>query len=142
MIDNIILGFSVVLSIEAISLLLLGCILGTIIGVLPGLGTVATLAILFPFTYDLSPVYSLMMMAGIYYGAQYGGSTTSILINTPGEVSSIMTCVDGYPMTKKGQGGKAVVAVGISSFIAGMLTILIIAILSPAISDFAFKFGA
>lgn len=142
MIDNIILGFSVVFSVEAISLLFLGCLLGTIIGVLPGLGTVATLAILFPFTYDLSPVYSLMMMAGIYYGAQYGGSTTSILINTPGEVSSIMTCVDGYQMTKKGQGGKAVVAVGISSFIAGMLTILIIAILSPAISDFAFKFGA
>jgi TctA family transporter len=142
MVDNILLGISIVFTIEGVAWLLLGCILGTIVGVLPGLGTVATLAILFPLTHNLDPVFSLMMMAGIYYGAQYGGSTTSILINTPGEVSTIMTCIDGYPMTKKGEGGKAIVAVGISSFIAGILTILLIGILTPLISDFVFKFGA
>lgn len=142
MIDNILLGISIVFTVEGVAWLLLGCVLGTLVGVLPGLGTVATLAILFPFIYTVDPVFSLMMMAGIYYGAQYGGSTTSILINTPGEVSTIMTCIDGYPMTKKGEGGKAIVAVGISSFIAGILTIFLIGILTPFISDFVFKFGA
>lgn len=142
MIDNILLGFTIVISFEGISWLLLGCILGTLVGILPGLGTVATLSILFPFIYDMSPVFSLMMMAGIYYGAQYGGSTTSILINTPGEVSTIMTCLDGYPMTKKGEGGKAIVAVGISSFIAGALTIVMIALLTPLIANWVFEFGS
>lgn len=141
MIDGILLGLSVVLSLKGFGFLLAGCFLGTIIGVLPGLGTVATVAILFPYTYGLEPVYSLMMLAGIYYGAQYGGSNTSILINTPGEPSSIMTCVDGYQMTKQGLGGQAVVAAGISSLIAGVVTILIIAVLSPWLSSFALKFG-
>ena len=142
MIENISLGIQVVFSAEGIFFLFTGCIIGTIVGILPGLGTVAALAILFPFTYDLSSAHMLMMMSGIYYGAQYGGSTTSILINTPGEISTVTTCIDGYPMSKKGHGGKAVVAAGIASLIGGIITIIIISSISPIISDFAFKFGS
>lgn len=142
MIDNLLLGFQTVFTAQGLTFLLIGCLLGTLIGILPGVGIVATLAILFPYTYSLDPIFSLMMMAGIYYGAQYSGSTASILINTPGEISSVMTCVDGYPMSQNGEGGKAVVAAGIASFIAGAITILIIGIISPLISNFAYQFGA
>lgn len=141
MIDNLLLGLSVVFSIKGFLFLFSGCLLGTIIGILPGIGTVSTLALLFPYLYNVDPTYSIIMMAGIYYGAQYGGSTTSILINTPGEASSLMTCIDGYQMTQRGQGGQAVVASGVASLIAGLLTLLIIGLLSPFVSEFAFKFG-
>ena len=141
MIDNLLIGANVVFSVNGFTFLLIGCLLGTIVGVLPGIGTVATLAILFPYTYNVDPTFTLIMMAGIYYGAQYGGSTTSILLNTPGEASSVMTCVDGYKMTKKGLGGQAVVASGISSLIGGLLTLILIALLSPLMSEFALNFG-
>jgi TctA family transporter len=141
MIDNLLLGLSVVFSIKGFFFLFAGCLLGTIIGVLPGIGTVSTLALLFPYLYNIDPAYSIIMMAGIYYGAQYGGSTTSILINTPGEASSLMTCIDGYQMTQQGRGGQAVVASGIASLIAGLLTLLIIGLLSPLVAELAFEFG-
>jgi len=141
MIENLLLGLSVVFSFNGFLFLLAGCILGTIIGILPGIGIVATLAILFPYTYGVSPTYTIIMMAGIYYGAQYGGSTTSILVNTPGEPSSVMTCIDGYKMTQKGFGGQAVVAAGIASLIGGLITLFLISFLSPIMSQIAFKFG-
>jgi TctA family transporter len=141
MIDNILLGINVVFSAQGLFYCFLGCIIGTVIGVLPGIGTVTTLSIILPYTFYLSPEFSIIMMAGVYYGAQYGGSNSSILINTPGEPSSAVTCIDGYAMTQKGQGGKAIVAAGISSFIAGLISIVLIALLSPILSNFAFKFG-
>src|SRR6187401_274496 len=98
---------------------LIGCLLGTLIGVLPGIGPVATIAMLLPVTYALQPVSALIMLAGIYYGAQYGGSTTAILVNLPGESSSVVTCIDGYQMARKGQAGKALAVAALGSFIAG-----------------------
>ena len=142
MIDNLLLGLSIVFTVKGIFFLVSGCILGTIIGVLPGIGTVATLALLFPYLYGVDPTYSIIMMAGIYYGAQYGGSTTSILLNTPGEASNIMTCIDGYQMTQKGFGGQAIISAGVASLIGGIITLFIIGILSPLVSSVALKFGS
>lgn len=141
MVDNLILGFSTLATTQNILYCLLGCFVGTLIGVLPGVGTVATLSILLPFTYGLGPVTGLIMMAGIYYGAQYGGSTTSILLNTPGEPSSIMTCIDGNAMTKKGKAGNAIFAAGLSSFIAGCITVFLIALMGSSLAEVGFKFG-
>ena len=141
MIDNLLVGASLVFSTQGLLACVLGCILGTIVGVLPGVGTVATLSILLPYTYGWPPELSIIMMAGIYYGAQYGGSTTSILMNTPGEPSSIMTCIDGYAMTKNGYGGKAIVTAGISSMIAGVVTVVLMAAFSGLVSEMSFKFG-
>lgn len=141
MLDNLLLGLGVVLTLKGLIFLILGCVLGTIVGTLPGIGTVTTLAILLPYTYGTDPVYTIIMMAGIYYGAQYGGSTTSILLNTPGEASSVMTCVDGYKLTKKGLGGQAIVAAGIASLIGGLISLALISFLSPLMSGFALNFG-
>jgi putative tricarboxylic transport membrane protein len=120
---------------------LLGCILGTLVGVLPGLGPATTMAILLPVTMYLNPTGSIIMLAGIYYGAQYGGSTTSILVNIPGETSSIPTCFDGYPMTKQGRGGQALWIAAISSFIAGTLGVMVITFVGVGIAKVALKFG-
>lgn len=139
--DNVLLGFSVLLSPENLLFCLLGCFLGTVIGVLPGIGIVGTLSILLPYTYSMGPTTSIIMMAGIYYGAQYGGSTSSILLNTPGEPSSVVTCIDGYPMTLQGRASQAIIAAGVSSFIAGVITLLLVAIGAPYLSEAAFKFG-
>jgi len=120
---------------------LLGVFLGTAIGVLPGLGPVATIAMLLPITFGLPPVTSLIMLAGIFYGAQYGGSTTAILINLPGESSSIVTALDGHEMAKQGRAGKALATAAWASFFAGTVTTILIALFSPPLAEVALKFG-
>jgi TctA family transporter len=120
---------------------LIGCILGTLIGVLPGIGPVATIAMLLPATYALPPVSALIMLAGIYYGAQYGGSTTAILVNLPGESSSVVTMIDGYQMARKGRAGPALAAAGLGSFFAGSVGTLILAAFAAPLTELAFKFG-
>jgi putative tricarboxylic transport membrane protein len=134
-------GFGVALT--AINLLyaLIGVLLGTLIGVLPGIGPVATIAMLLPTTYALEPVSALIMLAGIYYGAQYGGSTTAILVNMPGESSSVVTCLDGYQMARKGQAGAALAIAALGSFFAGTCATVLVAAVSLPLSALALKFG-
>ena len=141
LIANLSLGFGVAFTPINLLYALVGCILGTLIGVLPGIGPVATIAMLLPATYALPPVSALIMLAGIYYGAQYGGSTTAILVNLPGESSSVVTCIDGYQMARKGRAGPALAAAGISSFFAGCVGTLILAAFAPPLTELAFKFG-
>src|ERR671930_1829016 len=116
---NLIIGFGVAVTPINLFFALIGCLLGTLIGVLPGIGPVATIAMLLPTTYALQPVSALIMLAGIYYGAQYGGSTTAILVNMPGEASSVVTCLDGYQMARKGQAGAALAIAALGSFFSG-----------------------
>ena len=104
--QNLATGFSAAATLKNVGFAFLGCLLGTLIGVLPGVGPVATIAMLLPITFNLSPVAALIMLAGIYYGAQYGGSTTAILVNIPGESSSVVTCLDGYQMARRGRAGR------------------------------------
>ncbi|WP_301103462.1 tripartite tricarboxylate transporter permease [Propionivibrio sp.] len=141
LIDNIGLGFSVALS--AINLLycLAGVFLGTLIGVLPGLGPTATIAMLLPVTFTLPPVSALIMLSGIYYGSQYGGSTTSILVNVPGEAASVVTALDGYQMALKGRAGVALATAAIGSFFAGTVATVILALFAPPLAEIALKFG-
>jgi TctA family transporter len=120
---------------------LIGCLLGTLIGVLPGIGPVATIAMLLPITFNLNPLSALIMLAGIYYGAQYGGSTTAILVNIPGEASSVVTCLDGYPMARQGRAGPALAVAALGSFFAGCVATLIIAVAAPPLAEVALKFG-
>ena len=140
--DGILLGFSVAMNPTSLMLCLLGVTLGTLIGVLPGIGPSATIAMLLPITLTLSPLPAMIMLAGIYYGAQYGGSITAILINLPGEPSSAVTAIDGYQMAKKGRAGVALSIAAIGSFVAGTIVTLVIAVASPALSQVALKFGA
>ncbi|WP_009523723.1 tripartite tricarboxylate transporter permease [Imbroritus primus] len=139
--DNLALGFSTALTFQNLAYAFLGCILGTLIGVLPGLGPLATIAMLLPATYALPPVAALIMLAGIYYGAQYGGSTTAILVNLPGESSSVVTTLDGYQMAKRGRAGVALATAGIGSFFAGCVATLILAAFAAPLAEVAFKFG-
>ncbi len=134
---NLIFGFSVALSWQNLFYCFLGCLLGTLIGVLPGIGPLATIAMLMPITFAISPVAALIMLAGIYYGAQYGGSTTSILVNLPGETSSVITCIDGYQMARQGKAGPALAIAAIGSFFAGTVCTLIIAMFGPPIAAMA-----
>ncbi len=141
LISNLALGFGVAFTPINLLYALVGCILGTLIGVLPGIGPVATIAMLLPATYALPPVSALIMLAGIYYGAQYGGSTTAILVNLPGEASSVVTVIDGYQMARKGRAGPALASAGIGSFFAGSVGTLILAAFAPPLTEVAFKFG-
>ncbi len=141
LINNLSLGFSVAFTLQNLLYAFIGCLLGTLIGVLPGVGPVATIAMLLPATYALPPVAALIMLAGIYYGAQYGGSTTAILVNLPGESSSVVTVIDGYQMARKGRAGPALAAAGIGSFIAGCVGTLILAGFAAPLTEVAFKFG-
>ena len=141
LIANLSLGFGVAFTPINLMYALTGCILGTLIGVLPGIGPVATIAMLLPATYALPPVSALIMLAGIYYGAQYGGSTTAILVNLPGESSSVVTTIDGYQMARKGRAGPALAAAGLGSFFAGSVGTLILAAFAPPLTELAFKFG-
>src|SRR6266567_28180 len=141
LLGNLVLGMSVALSLQNILYALLGCMVGTLIGVLPGIGPVATIAMLLPITFHLPPTASLIMLAGIYYGAQYGGSTTSILINLPGESSSVVTCLDGYQMARQGRAGPALGIAAIGSFFAGCVSTVIIALFAPPLAEVALKFG-
>jgi putative tricarboxylic transport membrane protein len=139
--NNLVMGFGVALSIQNILYCLAGCLLGTLIGVLPGIGPVTTIAMLLPITFTLPPISALIMLAGIYYGAQYGGSTTAILVNIPGESSSIVTCLDGYQMARQGKAGPALGISAIGSFFAGTLATLVIALAAPPLAEVALKFG-
>ncbi len=134
-------GFSVALTAVNLLYCLMGVALGTLIGVLPGIGPVATIAMLLPITFNLPPVSALIMLAGIYYGAQYGGSTTAILVNLPGEASSVVTMLDGYQMARQGRAGPALAIAAIGSFFAGCVSTLLLATLSPPLAEIAFKFG-
>ena len=134
-------GFGVALTPVNLLYAFVGAMLGTLIGVLPGIGPVATIAMLLPSTYALPPVSALIMLAGIYYGAQYGGSTTSILLNMPGETSSAVTCLDGYQMARRGQAGAALAIAALGSFFAGTVGTVMVATVAIPLSDFALKFG-
>lgn len=140
-VSNLALGFDVALTSQNLLYALFGCVLGTLIGVLPGIGPLATISMLLPATYGMPPVTALIMLAGIYYGAQYGGSTTAILANLPGEASSVMTTVDGYKMSQQGFAGPALSAAGIGSFIAGCIGTLLIAGFAKPLTEVAFAFG-
>ena len=139
--NNLALGFGVAFTLQNVLYAFIGVLLGTLIGVLPGVGPVATIAMLLPATYALPPVAALIMLAGIYYGAQYGGSTTAILVNLPGESSSVVTVIDGYQMARKGRAGPALAAAGMGSFFAGCVGTLILAAFAAPLTEVAFKFG-
>jgi putative tricarboxylic transport membrane protein len=141
LIANLGLGFSVALSFKNAGLCFLGCLIGTLIGVLPGVGPIATIAMLLPITFGIDPVGALIMLAGIYYGAQYGGSTTAILVNIPGEATAVVTTLDGHQMAKQGRAGIALGLAAISSFCAGTIATLIIAALGAPLTRFALLFG-
>src|SRR5262245_10433798 len=138
---NLWIGFQVAISPFNLLYALIGVLLGTLIGVLPGVGPVATIAMLLPITFNLNPVSALIMLAGIYYGAQYGGSTTAILVNIPGESSSVVTCLDGYQMARQGRAGPALAIAALGSFFAGCVATLILATFAPPLAELAFKFG-
>ena len=139
--NNLALGFGVAFTPMNLMYAFIGCFLGTVIGVLPGIGPLATIAMLLPATYALPPVAALIMLAGIYYGAQYGGSTTAILVNLPGESSSVVTTIDGYQMARNGRAGPALAAAGLGSFFAGCVGTLILAAFAAPLTELAFKFG-
>jgi TctA family transporter len=141
LLSNLSLGFATAFTLQNLLYCFVGCILGTLIGVLPGLGPIATIAMLLPATYALPPIAALIMLAGIYYGAQYGGSTTAILINIPGESSSVVTAIDGYQMARKGRAGVALFTAGMGSFFAGCVATLVLAAFAAPLSELAFKFG-
>jgi len=140
--NNLIFGFTVALSAQNLLYCFIGVFVGTAIGVLPGIGPLVTIAMLLPITFNLPPVPALIMLAGIYYGAQYGGSTTAILVNLPGETASVVTCLDGYQMARQGRAGPALAICAIGSFIAGCVGTLLIATLGPPLAEWALKFGA
>ena len=140
--NNLALGFQTALTFQNLLYAFFGSVLGTLIGVLPGLGPVATIAMLLPSIYALDATPALIMLAGIYYGAQYGGSTTAILINVPGESSSVVTAIDGYQMARQGRAGAALAAAGLGSFFAGCVGTIIIAAFAPPLTELAFKFGS
>jgi TctA family transporter len=141
LLDNLALGFTTALTLQNLLYCFLGVLLGTMIGVLPGLGPIATIAMLLPATYALPPIAALIMLAGIYYGAQYGGSTTAILVNIPGESSSVVTAIDGYQMARRGRAGVALFTAGFGSFFAGCVATLVLAAFAAPLAQVAFKFG-
>ena len=140
-IKNVITGGGIVFSFSNILNCFIGCFVGTLVGVLPGIGPVGAVAILLPFTFDLPAVTAIIMLAGIFYGSQYGGSTTSILVNIPGEASSVITCVEGYQMAKNGRAGKALGIAAIASFIAGTFGVFSLMIVARPIAELALRFG-
>jgi TctA family transporter len=141
LLTNLGLGFGVAFSAQNLLYAFLGVLLGTLVGVLPGLGPVATVAMLLPSVYVLDATPALILLAGIYYGAQYGGSTTAILINVPGEASSVVTAMDGYQMARKGRAGVALATAALSSFLAGCVGTVVVAAFAPALTELAFRFG-
>jgi TctA family transporter len=139
--DNLALGFETALQPENVLFCLVGVVLGTAVGVLPGIGPTATIAMLLPITFDFEPVSSLIMLAGIYYGAQYGGSTTAILINLPGEASAAVTAIDGHAMARGGRAGPALAAAALGSFFAGTVATVVLAVFAPPLARVALRFG-
>jgi putative tricarboxylic transport membrane protein len=141
LVSNLALGFGVALSLQNVGLALIGCLVGTLIGVLPGVGPIATITMLLPITFGLEPVGALIMLAGIYYGAQYGGSTTAILVNIPGEVTAVVTTLDGHQLAKQGRAGSALGIAALGSFFAGCVATLITAGLATPLTRVALLFG-
>ena len=140
--DNLGLGIETALRFENLLYCLIGVALGTAVGVLPGIGPTATIALLLPITFNFEPVSALIMLAGIYYGAQYGGSTTAILINLPGESSAAVTAIDGHEMARKGRAGAALATAALGSFFAGSVATLVIALFAPPLAAIALTFGS
>src|SRR6187431_3093539 len=140
-ISNITLGLQTAVTPANLLYCFIGCVMGTLVGILPGLGPAATVAMLLPITFTLDVTGSLIMLAGIFYGAQYGGSTTAILINLPGESSSVVTAIDGYQMAKKGRAGPALATAALGSFFAGTVATILLAIAAPPLADVALQFG-
>ena len=142
MFEGLMTGFSIAFTLNNLLFALIGAFLGTVVGILPGLGPAATISLLLPVSFQIgSPVTSIIMMAGIFYGAMYGGSTTSILVNIPGEAASVVTCIDGYQMALKGRAGPALGISAIGSFIAGTLGVIGLTFVAPPLAEFALKFG-
>src|SRR5213080_1171014 len=135
-----VLGFSIPVPMNLV-FCLIGALVGTLVGVLPGIGTIATVAMLLPITFGLPPVGALIMLAGIYYGAQYGGSTTSVLVNIPGEATSVITCLDGHQMARQGRAGPALSIAAIGSFFAGCVATVLVAALGAPLTGLALLFG-
>lgn len=138
---DLMLGFSVALSPSVLIYAIIGCVVGTLVGMLPGVGPLAGISLLLPATFGLNPIVAIVLLAGVYYGAMYGGSTTSILMRIPGEAASVMTCIDGYAMTQNGRGGAALAIAAIGSFIAGTLSVVALMFLAPSLADVALRFG-
>ena len=134
-------GFSGCPSARQPLILLIGVLIGTLVGVLPGLGPVAAISLLLPTTFHVNPVSAIIMLAGIYYGAMYGGSTTSILVNIPGEAASVVTCLDGYQMARQGRAGPALGIAAFGSFIAGTIGVVGLMLIAPPLAEMALKFG-
>ena len=141
LVSNLAHGFSIAVTPMNMLLCLIGALVGTLIGVLPGIGPIATIAMLLPITYKLDPTGALIMLSGIYYGAQYGGSTTAILVNLPGESSSVVTAIDGHQMAKQGRAGAALAIAAIGSFIAGTFGTILLAALGKPLTQVAQAFG-
>jgi putative tricarboxylic transport membrane protein len=135
------LAFSIIFEIDNLFFCFIGVLIGTLVGVLPGLGPVATISLLLPSTFHITPVSAIIMLAGIYFGAMYGGSTTSILVNIPGEAASVVTCLDGYQMARQGRAGPALGIAAFGSFIAGTLAVIVIMLIAPPLANFALRFG-
>ena len=139
--QNLALGFSVATTPEMLLFAFVGCLVGTLVGMLPGVGPLAGISLLLPATYGLNPTAAIVLLGGIYYGAMYGGSTTSILMRIPGEAASVMTCLDGYAMTRKGRAGAALAIAALGSFVAGTLSIVGLMLLAPPLAALALRFG-
>ena len=139
--NNLSIGFATALAPDVLVYAFVGCLVGTLVGVLPGVGPLAGISLLLPVTFGLNPTSAIVLLAGIYYGAMYGGSTTSILMRIPGEAASVMTCIDGYAMTQKGRGGAALAVAAVGSFVAGTLSIVALMLLAPPLAEFALRFG-
>jgi len=139
--QNLLLGFSVALQPSILVYAFVGCLVGTLVGMMPGLGPLAGISLLLPATFGLNPIIAMVLLAGVYYGAMYGGSTTSILLRIPGEAASVMTCVDGYAMTQNGRAGPALAIAAIGSFIAGTVGVVGLMLLAPTLAAFALRFG-
>ena len=139
--DSLWLGFSVALQPSVLWYAFIGCLVGTLVGVLPGIGPLAGISILLPLTFGLDATKAIVMLAGIYYGSQYGGSTTSILLRIPGEASSVMTCIDGNAMARKGRAGAALCIAAVGSWIAGTFGVIVLTLVAPPLASIALKFG-
>ena len=142
MFDLLLQGFAIALQPENLAFIALGVVIGQIVGALPGLGPAAGMALLLPLTFGLEPVTAIMMLAGIMYGGQYGGTLTSVLINVPGEASGVMTALDGHAMARQGRAGAVLAIAAVGSFLAGMAAVAAVALIAPPLADFGLNFNA
>ncbi|MEH7381622.1 tripartite tricarboxylate transporter permease [Bacillus sp. JJ1533] len=139
--DGIITGFKVALSLQGLTFVFLGAVIGTLIGMIPGLGPITAIAVMIPITYGMDPAMALLLMAGVYYGAAYGGAASSILLNAPGESMSVPTTFDGYPLAKQGKAGKALAIAAIASFVGGTISVVLLTLFAPVLASLAISFG-